>query len=156
MQDRLRRVAEGPYWRYPTLRLNQVNWYAEVYNAAVAGHRRPGLPPARPARAARSVRRSIRSPAPNTAGSLGPGMQFHYLPHGLAALEAQRRFGRVREHRRLGRALLRQRDRARHAPLPAADEALLRRWMTRVLAGYWTHGGYLNWDTGFGFGAGTR
>ena len=21
----------------------------------------------------------------------------------------------------------------------------------RVLAGYWTHGGYLNWDTGFGF-----
>ena len=24
--------------------------------------------------------------------------------------------------------------------------------MTRVLAGYWTHGGYLNWDTGFGFG----
>ena len=37
-------------------------------------------------------------------------------------------------------------------PLPAADEALLRRWMTRVLAGYWTHGGYLNWDTGFSFG----
>ena len=24
--------------------------------------------------------------------------------------------------------------------------------MTRVLAGYWTHAGYLNWDTGFGFG----
>jgi hypothetical protein len=23
--------------------------------------------------------------------------------------------------------------------------------MTRVLAGYWTHAGYLNWDTGFGF-----
>ena len=37
-------------------------------------------------------------------------------------------------------------------PLPAADEALLRRWMTRVLAGYWTHSGYLNWDTGFSFG----
>ena len=37
-------------------------------------------------------------------------------------------------------------------PLPPEDEALLRRWMTRVLAGYWTHAGYLNWDTGFGFG----
>ena len=23
--------------------------------------------------------------------------------------------------------------------------------MMRVLAGYWTHGGHLNWDTGFGF-----
>jgi hypothetical protein len=37
-------------------------------------------------------------------------------------------------------------------PLTASDEGLLRRWMTRVLAGYWTHAGYLNWDTGFGFG----
>ena len=42
--------------------------------------------------------------------------------------------------------------RARHAAAAAGDEALLRRWMTRVLAGYWTHGGYLNWDTGFSFG----
>ena len=79
MQDRLRRVAEGPYWRYPTLILNQVNWYAEVYNAAA-------LATGDPVYLQRDLRgqfaalvRSIRSPAPNTAGSLGPGMQFHYL-----------------------------------------------------------------------------
>ena len=29
---------------------------------------------------------------------------------------------------------------------------LLRAWVRRALAGYWTHGGYLNWDTGLGFG----
>ena len=81
MQDRLRRVADGPYWRYPTLRLNQINWYAEVYNAAT-------LATGDPIWLQRDLRgqltafvRSIRSPAPNTAGSLGPGMQFHYLPH---------------------------------------------------------------------------
>ena len=32
-----------------------------------------------------------------------------------------------------------------------AQLGLLRDWVRRVLAGYWTHGGYLNWDTGLGF-----
>src|SRR5262249_8105745 len=27
----------------------------------------------------------------------------------------------------------------------------LRAWVARVLCGYWTHAGYLNWDTGLGF-----
>src|SRR4029079_5828383 len=27
----------------------------------------------------------------------------------------------------------------------------MRAWVARVLCGYWTHGGYLNWDTGLGF-----
>jgi hypothetical protein len=37
-------------------------------------------------------------------------------------------------------------------PRPArADLALLRQWTSRVLAGGWTHGGYLNWDSGLGF-----
>src|SRR5687768_12336247 len=28
---------------------------------------------------------------------------------------------------------------------------IYRPWLRRVLAGYWTHGGYLSWDTGLGF-----
>ena len=35
--------------------------------------------------------------------------------------------------------------------IPAADLARMRVWARRVIAGYWTHAGYLNWDTGFGF-----
>ena len=27
----------------------------------------------------------------------------------------------------------------------------MRAWSERVLSGYWTHAGYLNWDTGLGF-----
>ena len=34
---------------------------------------------------------------------------------------------------------------------PPAQLGLLREWVRRAIAGYWTHGGYLNWDTGLGF-----
>ena len=152
MQDRLRRVAEGPYWRYPALILNQVNWYAEVYNAAA-------LATGDPVFLQRDLRgqfaalvRSIRSPAPNTAGSLGPGMQFHYVPHGLPTSKLNIESA---EYANIVASVVRFYDSAIERgmpPLPATDEALLRRWMTRVLAGYWTHGGYINWDTGFSFG----
>jgi hypothetical protein len=152
LQDRLRRVAEGPYWRYPTLRLNQINWYAEVYNAAA-------LATGNPVYLQRDLRgqlaafvRSIRSPAPNTAGSLGPGMQFHYLPYGLPTSKLNVESA---EYANIVASVVRFYDSAIFSgmrPLPPEDEALLRRWMKRVLAGYWTHGGYLNWDTGFSFG----
>ena len=37
-------------------------------------------------------------------------------------------------------------------PRPApARLRLLRAWVRRAVAGYWTHAGYLNWDTGYGF-----
>src|SRR6185503_3159367 len=29
--------------------------------------------------------------------------------------------------------------------------AVVHAWSERVLSGYWTHAGYLNWDTGLGF-----
>ena len=38
--------------------------------------------------------------------------------------------------------------------MPALDPrraAVVRAWCERVLCGYWTHAGYLNWDTGLGF-----
>ena len=152
LADRLRRVAEGPYWRYPTLRLNQINWYGEVYNAA-------WLATGNPAYLQRDLRgqlaafvRSIRNPAPNTAGSLGPGMQFHYIPY--AEMGSKLNIEST-EYANIVASVVRFYDTAIAAgmrPLPADDEALLRRWMTRVLAGYWTHAGYLNWDTGFSFG----
>ena len=40
--------------------------------------------------------------------------------------------------------------RAGMRPLPGRDLRLLRRWITRLLTGSWTHAGYLNWDTGHG------
>ena len=37
------------------------------------------------------------------------------------------------------------------APLPAEHKRLIGQWIERALAGYWTHGGYMNWDSGLGF-----
>ena len=37
------------------------------------------------------------------------------------------------------------------APLPPEHYRLLRAWVEHIVCGYWTHAGYLNWDTGYGF-----
>ena len=37
------------------------------------------------------------------------------------------------------------------APLSRAGRGLVRRWIRRAMAGYWTHSGYMNWDSGLGF-----
>ena len=79
-------------------------------------------------------------------------MRFHYLPDGAPRSKLNTESA---EYANIVASTNRFYDAAvarGMTPLPPEDEALLRRWMTRVLAGYWTHAGYLNWDTGFGFG----
>ena len=41
--DRIHRVASSRFWRWPTIRLNQVNWYALMYAADATVTGRPGL-----------------------------------------------------------------------------------------------------------------
>jgi hypothetical protein len=150
--DRLRRVAQGPYWKYPTLRLNQINWYAEVYSAATTATSDLSFLQREFRGQLLAFIRSIRSPAKGTAGSFGPGMQFHYIPDGPPRSQLNVESA---EYANIVASTIRFYDTAvtfGMRPLAPADESLLRRWMTRVLAGYWTHAGYLNWDTGFGFG----
>ena len=88
-------------------------------------------------------------PAPATSA---PGMRFHYLPDSAAQPPDERRLGRVREHRPVvPAASTSRRGTPGMAALPHARRALLRQWTERAIAGYWTHGGYMNWDTGLGF-----
>ena len=35
--------------------------------------------------------------------------------------------------------------------LNASARHVMREWITRVISGYWTHAGYMNWDSGLGF-----
>jgi len=44
-----------------------------------------------------------------------------------------------------------QARRAGMRPLGGRERTLLRQWVARAMAGYWTHAGYLNWDSGLGF-----
>ena len=148
--DRIHRTARGAYWRWPTIRLNQISWYATVYAADATVTRDPRmlrhdfrLQLARFADGARGTARA--------AGNLGPGLHFHYLPHMRRSAPANVDSA---EYANITASFAREYAAARAAGMPAPSAAhreLLRRWLLRVLAGYWTHGGYVNWDTGFGF-----
>ena len=127
--DRIHRVAHTHFWRWPTIRLNQVNWYALVYaaDATVTG-------------SSALLRRDMRAQLVRFVSgprNFGPGLRFQYLPQFGSYARAERRLGRVREHRPLVPALLQpgpasgdgaaaaRRPRARPALDPPRDRGLL-------------------------------
>jgi hypothetical protein len=141
--NRIRRVARSRFFRWPSLRLNQINWPAQLYAAHATTTGDATL-------LRRDLRRQIERFA-RRPGNLGGGLQFHYLPH----KPARHRFNLDSpEYACIVASFTRfyeQAIRAGMARPSARARRLLRRWLMRVLAGYWTHGGYLNWDTGLGF-----
>ena len=148
--DRIHRLAAGPYWRWPTIRLNQFNWHLLVFagDATVSGHRETLA-----RGAAAHLERFTGGVGPKglAAGNLGPGMHFRYLPHERS--EHPMNVDSA-EYANIVLSFSRFYEQARAAgmPRPAARRLrLLREWVRRAVAGYWTHGGYANWDTGLGF-----
>ena len=150
IKDRIRRLARSQDWRWPALRLNQFNWYVEIFAAtAVVNGRRSVL--------ARGMRRHLARfaagvrPRGRGAGNLGAGMHFHYLPdspssHPMNVDSA--------EYANIVLSFTRYYRQARQAGMsrpPASQRRLFRGWIRRAIAGYWTHSGYLNWDSGLGF-----
>jgi hypothetical protein len=155
----VQRCAHGPFFRYPNVRLNQINWNAELFAHAatmtgdssllrrdyylhmrrfVAGVHRPWL-------ADRRVR-----PVYGGSTNLGPGYRFNYLttrPPGDAFNLDSAEYANITVHFLLWYAQARA---AGMSPLPRADRELLTAWVERVLLGYWTHAGFLNWDSGLG------
>jgi hypothetical protein len=86
-----------------------------------------------------------------TVANLGPGYRFHYLPQ---ASEAHKYNLDSAEYANIVCGFLvayRQARDAGMAPLDSGRAKVVRAWTERVLSGYWTHAGYLNWDTGLGF-----
>ena len=147
------RCATSPFYAYPALRLNQINWPVEIFHwaALVTGDTRllhhetrlqlgrfadapdargPAVPdPAAPARATGSTtcpgdRADARAnlDSPEYATAVCGALQF-YEPALRAGMD----------------------------PLLPRQRAALLAWVERVLCGYFTHAGYLNWDTGASF-----
>jgi hypothetical protein len=148
LRDRIGRLAASRYWRWPTIRLNQFNWHLLVFagDATVNGRR------ATLARgAAAHLERFTRGVGPkgHAAGNLGPGLRFHYLPHERAGHPMNVDSA---EYANIVLGFSRFYEQARSAGMPRPRRLrLLREWVRRAVAGYWTHGGYANWDTGHGF-----
>ena len=144
IRSAIHRTARGAFWRYPTMRLNQVNWYALMYaaDATVTGD---------PTLLRRDMALQLRRFFARSAANFGPGMRFHYLPD--RDLNAPMNVDSA-EYANIVLTFVRFYDQARRAgmpPLPASSKRLMHAWIERSLSGYWTHGGYLNWDSGLGF-----
>ena len=150
--DRIIRTTEGEFWRWPALRLNQINWYARMYQAAAAvGGDANDLHAQLLRQLKRFVDGATRPMDGATVSNLGPGYRFHYLPQ---APEAHKYNLDSAEYANIVCGFLVAYRQARDAGMPALDSSrtrVVRAWTERVLSGYWTHAGYLNWDTGLGF-----
>ena len=141
--DRIHRVAHTHFWRWPTIRLNQVNWYALMYAADATVSGQLGAAAARHARAARALRLRPAQLRPRPALPVPPALRRYARANVDSAEYANIVLSFLRFYN--------QGRRAGMAPLPRAGRGLVRRWIRRAMAGYWTHAGYMNWDSGLGF-----
>ena len=152
--DEVSAVAHGTFFRYPNVRLNQINWPLEIaaYDAIATGRGELLRDEYRlqVSRFLGGVRRPWIEPVALTTTNLSPSYRFHYVP-GKSAARAinidSAEYANITLH------FLAFYDDARRAGMPApprADVRLLRAWVQHALFGYWTHAGLLNWDTGLG------
>jgi len=138
-------VAHGAFFRFPNVRLNQINWPLEMaaYDALTTGHGELLRDEYR-----LQVARFLEGARADT--NLSPSYRFHYVPRVSAARAINLDSA---EYANITLHFLAFYDDARRAGMPeppAADVRLLRAWVQRALFGYWTHAGLLNWDTGLG------
>jgi len=149
--DTVTACAYSQAWRYPRRLLNQINWNAEMYASAATVSGLPELLVSDYGRqlgdfAAGMTRPMAGAKSPN----LGAGYQFHYRPDHRDRASSNLD---TPEYANIVIQALSYYDRALALgmpPLPAEEVRQLRSWMLRLLAGSWTHAGYLNWDTARG------
>jgi hypothetical protein len=154
--DQVRRVAHVPFYRYPAVRLNQINWPAELYLYEYLVTGDPHLLRTdyrkQMRRFVRGIRRPWLSDERNSATNLSPTFRFHYQINQSAS--SSRNLDSA-EYANMTLHFLAWYDDARAVgmdPLSGADKALLRGWVQRDLFGYWMHSGMMNWDSGLGYG----
>ena len=146
------RCATSPFYAYPALRLNQINWPLEIFHwaAAVTGdvrllHHETRLQLGRFADALTRVVPPFQIPL------AGPGYRFHYVPGDRANARANLDNPEYAAAVCGALQFYEPAVRAGMDPLLPRQRAALLAWVERVLCGYFTHAGYLNWDTGASF-----
>jgi hypothetical protein len=144
--------ATSPFYAYPVLRLNQINWPIEIHAwaAAVTGETRLLHHDVRLqlGRFADALTRVI---PPFEIPFTGPGYRFHYVPGDRATARANLDNPEYATTVCGALQFYEPALRAGMDPLLPRQRVALLAWVERVLCGYWTHAGYLNWDTGASF-----
>ena len=146
--NRIQATAEGVFFLYPNMRLNQVNWYLELYVWAAVTAKDPQkwMPQFR-----RQLTRwctgatQVRDPwiIPN----LSPSWSFHRDP--LESLDSPQNI-ESNEYACIILDALSYLPEAKQYGLVLTDDQkrVLKAWSKRALSAYFTHSGYMNWDTG--------
>jgi hypothetical protein len=147
--ERVRSVAYAPFFRYPNIRLNQINFAAELH-ACTASMTGDSTLLRRDYRQqlARFLNGAKRSARPWRIANLGPSYGFHRNPFQRAGAPQNIESA---EYANIVLDVVYYYEQARVAgmtPVSASQARTLRAWVSRALAAYWTHSGYLNWDTG--------
>ena len=150
--DAIRRCATSPFYAYPVLRLNQINWPVEIHAwaALVAGETRLLHHDVR-LQLARFADALTRTVPPFRIPFTGPGYRFHYVPRDRATARANLDNPEYATTVCGALQFYEQALQAGMDPLDPRRRASMLAWVERVLCGYWTHAGYLNWDTGASF-----
>lgn len=152
VREHVRSAAYNTFYFFPALRLSQVNWPIEIYAAAAdaTGDERLLRDDCR-LQLSRFARALTHAVPPWRIPFTGPGYRFHYLPQ---YSDRHPRNLDSAEYATIVSQAVMFYARAREAGMPAlepGEAAVIRAWLERVLCGYWTHAGYLNWDTGLSF-----
>lgn len=142
-------VARSPFFRYPNIRLNQFNFSAEVQACAVSMTDDPTLLRTDYRRhLSRFLRGAKRGVQPWRIANLGPSYSFHRNPFQRAT--APQNIESAEYANIVLDAIYyyqQARDRGMR-PITESNAKTLRAWVRRSLSAYWTHSGYVNWDTG--------
>ena len=152
VQKAVRSTANSAFYTWPRQKLNQFNWPADMAlaDANVSGD-------------ATLLRRDFpqylnhfldhaHKRGRNRSPNLNDGMGFLYLPN-VRPSAAGNRVG-TSEYANIVFHALDDYAPAVAAGMPPLDAKrmwVLRSWARRILAGDWTHAGYLNWDTGLAY-----
>jgi hypothetical protein len=147
--DTVSSVAFSPFFRYPNVRLNQINFAAEIQACAASMTGEVTLLrhdyQRQLARFLNGAKRSVR---PWRIANLGPSYNFHRNPFQRAGANQNIESA---EYANIVLDVIYYYEQARRAgmrPLSTGQARTLRAWIKRALPAYWTHSGYLNWDTG--------
>jgi hypothetical protein len=147
--SRVRSVASSPFFRYPNIRLNQINFAAEIHACATSmtGDARLLRDDYR-RQLGRFLNGAKRSVRPWRTANLGPSYSFHRNPFQRAGANQNIESA---EYANIVLDVIYYYEQARREgmrPLSSSQARTMRAWVTRALPAYWTHSGYMNWDTG--------
>jgi hypothetical protein len=152
IRDQVHAVSHVRFFRYPQVRLNQINWPAELYAYDWLINGDAGLIKKDYRRQMHRFVSGFKVPwTRDGATNVGPSYRFIYQNN---APESLSRNLDSAEYSNMTLHFLYWYDMALKAgmrPLAAEDRRLLRGWVQRDLYGYWSHSGFMNWDTGWSY-----